>query len=56
MKKFLFFALTFFCMEGFMELNAQSGGRNKILVAYFSESGNTRVVAQVIQGAVSVSA
>jgi flavodoxin len=32
--------------------NAQSGGRNKILVAYFSESGNTRVVAQVIQNAV----
>ena len=52
MKKFLLFALTIFCMEGVMELNAQSGGTNKILVAYFSESGNTRVVAQAIQGAV----
>ncbi|GMO33396.1 MAG: flavodoxin [Termitinemataceae bacterium] len=52
MKKFFVFALTFFCMGGFMELGAQSGGRNKILVAYFSESGNTRVVAQLIQSAV----
>ncbi|GHV04202.1 flavodoxin [Spirochaetia bacterium] len=51
-KKFLLFALTFFCVEGFMELGAQSDGRNKILVAYFSESGNTRVVAQVIESAV----
>ncbi|GMO14850.1 MAG: flavodoxin [Treponemataceae bacterium] len=38
-----------------MELSAQSeraGGTKKILVAYFSESGNTRVVAQAIQSAV----
>ena len=52
MKKLFGLVLTLFCMEGVMELNAQSGGTNKILVAYFSESGNTRVVAQAIQGAV----
>ncbi|GHV69587.1 flavodoxin [Spirochaetia bacterium] len=52
MKKFFILAVTFFCVGGFMELSAQSGGTNKILVAYFSESGNTRVVAQVIQNAV----
>ncbi|GHT97233.1 hypothetical protein FACS1894142_1320 [Spirochaetia bacterium] len=30
MKKFLLFAVTFFCVEGFMELNAQSGGTPKV--------------------------
>ncbi|GMO40785.1 MAG: flavodoxin [Termitinemataceae bacterium] len=52
MKKFLLFALTFFCIEGFIELGAQSDSSKKNLVAYFSESGNTRVVAQIIQSAV----
>ncbi|MHB9295900.1 hypothetical protein PilKf_01654 [Pillotina sp. SPG140] len=40
MKKLLLFALTLFCMEAQME--AQTG---KILVAYFSWSGNARVLA-----------
>jgi flavodoxin len=41
MKKVLFFALTIFCMGVNMEAQAQ----NKILVAFFSWSGNAKVLA-----------
>jgi flavodoxin len=45
MKKFLVFLVVVFCAMGVnMELNAQSGG-GKILVAYFSWSGNARALA-----------
>jgi flavodoxin len=45
MKKSLLFALTVFCMGVNVELNAQSQSGGKILVAYFSWSGNARVLA-----------
>jgi flavodoxin len=46
MKKLLILALTLFCMEAKMELHAQNQqGTKKILVAYFSWSGNARVLA-----------
>jgi flavodoxin len=45
-KKLLLFAVTLFCMEAQMELNAQSQqGAQNILVAYFSWGGNTRGIA-----------
>jgi flavodoxin len=43
MKKLLLAALTLFCMEAHMEAQTQSGG--KILVAYFSWSGNAKALA-----------
>jgi flavodoxin len=43
MKKLLVFALTLFCMEAQMEAQTQTGG--KILVAYFSWSGNAKALA-----------
>jgi flavodoxin len=50
MKRFLIFALTFFCMEAHMELQAQNQpGTRKILIAYFSWGGNTRGIARQIQ-------
>jgi len=52
MKKLLVFVLTIVFMEAHMELNAQPGGKaGKILVAYFSWSGNARVLAGQIAGA-----
>jgi flavodoxin len=46
MKIFLLFALTLFCLETQMELNAQNQpGAERILVAYFSWGGNTRGIA-----------
>jgi flavodoxin len=50
MKKFLLFALTLFCMEVIMGTQAQSSEINsgadvKILVAYFSWSGNAKALA-----------
>jgi flavodoxin len=44
MKRVLFFVLTLFCMEANMELNAQTRA-GKILVAYFSWSGNAKALA-----------
>ncbi|MDR2741948.1 MAG: hypothetical protein LBB98_07300 [Treponema sp.] len=44
MKKGLCFVLTVFCMGVNVELNAQNQN-NRILVAYFSWSGNARVLA-----------
>jgi flavodoxin len=44
MKKGLFFVLIVFCMGVNVELNAQNQD-NKILVAYFSWSGNARGLA-----------
>jgi flavodoxin len=53
MKKLVFFALALFCLEAKMEISAQSQtGSSKILVAYFSHSGNTRTVAEQIHKAV----
>ena len=44
MKKLLLFTLTLFCIGGLsMEAQTQSGG--KILVAYFSWSGNAKALA-----------
>jgi flavodoxin len=43
MKKLLMTALAFFCVGAAMEAQTQSGG--KILVAYFSWSGNARALA-----------
>jgi flavodoxin len=43
MKKLLFFVLTFVCLEAQMEAQTQPGG--KILVAYFSWSGNAKALA-----------
>jgi flavodoxin len=43
MKRLLILVLTFFCMEAAMEAQTQSG--NKILVAYFSWSGNAKALA-----------
>jgi flavodoxin len=49
MKRFLVLSLTFFCMEACMEAQAQNqSGSGKILVAYFSWSGNTRILAEEI--------
>jgi flavodoxin len=46
MKRIVLLALTFFCMEATMELSAQSqAGGQKILVAYFSWSGNAKALA-----------
>jgi len=42
MKKFLLFTLIFFCMEAYVEAQNQS---QKILVAYFSWSGNAKALA-----------
>jgi flavodoxin len=50
MKRILLLALTLFCMEAQMELQAQNQqGTGKILVAYFSWGGNTRGIARQIQ-------
>ncbi|MHC6202029.1 flavodoxin [Breznakiellaceae bacterium SP9] len=49
MRKLLLLTLTIFCMEAKMELNAQTQGSKKILVAYFSWGGNTRGIAQKIE-------
>jgi flavodoxin len=46
MKKLLLLAATLFCMEATMEAQNQN---RKILVVYFSWSGNTRGAAQQIQ-------
>jgi flavodoxin len=43
MKKLLLFALTFVCLEAQMQAQTQPGG--KILVAYFSWSGNAKALA-----------
>jgi flavodoxin len=51
MKKGLFFVLTVFCMGVNVELNAQNQN-NRILVVYFSWSGNARVLAGQIAEAV----
>jgi flavodoxin len=46
MQKIVLLALTFFCLEAKMELNAQSGQvSQKTLVAYFSVGGNTAEIA-----------
>jgi flavodoxin len=45
MKKLLLFASVLFCMGAVMELNAQTQSGSKILVAYFSWSGNARALA-----------
>ena len=54
MRKLLLLTLAIFCMEahrtkGSLELNAQTQGSKKILVAYFSWGGNTRGIAQKIE-------
>jgi flavodoxin len=46
MKKILFLFLTLFCLEVQMEAQNQP---KKILIAYFSWSGNTRGIARQIQ-------
>jgi flavodoxin len=46
-KRFFVLAVAFFCIGVTMEISAQTGS-NKILVAYFSHSGNTRTVAEQI--------
>jgi flavodoxin len=48
MKKFLLLALTFVCMEATMELYAQSQPGGKIIVTYFSWSGNAKALAEQI--------
>jgi flavodoxin len=45
MKKLLLFVSTLFCMGVSMELNAQTQPGGKILVAYFSWSGNAGALA-----------
>ena len=54
MRKLLLLTLAIFCMEAHrtkcsLELNAQTQGGKKILVAYFSWGGNTRGIAQKIE-------
>jgi len=48
MKRFLLFAITFFCMEAYMEAQNQE----RILIVYYSRTGNTRTVAEYIHQAV----
>jgi flavodoxin len=45
-KKILFIAFLFFCMETFMEAQNQN---QRILIAYFSWGGNTEGIARQIQ-------
>jgi flavodoxin len=45
MKRILLSILAVFCMGAVMELNAQNQSGGKILVAYFSWSGNARALA-----------
>jgi flavodoxin len=45
MKKSLLFVTALFCMGATMELNAQTQPGGKILVAYFSWSGNAKALA-----------
>ncbi|GHV01183.1 flavodoxin [Spirochaetia bacterium] len=47
MKRILVLVAAIFCVGATMEISAQTGS-NKILVAYFSHSGNTRTVAEQI--------
>ncbi|MDR1316112.1 MAG: flavodoxin [Spirochaetales bacterium] len=50
MKRILFLVLSLFSLGARMELNAQNqAGTKKILVAYFSQTGNTRELARQIQ-------
>jgi hypothetical protein len=50
MKKFVLLLLAFFYITAVMELGAQNqGGGGKILVAYFSHTGNTRELDRQIQ-------
>ena len=51
MKKFLLIALTLFCTAVHMELQAQNQN-GKILIVYYSKTGNTRAVAEYIHQAV----
>ncbi|MCL2792513.1 MAG: flavodoxin [Spirochaetaceae bacterium] len=51
MKKLFLFTIILFCMGINMELQAQNQNQ-RILIAYFSWSGNTRIVAQHIHLAV----
>ena len=58
MKKLLLLMAALFCMEADMELNAQNrqgaaSGAQKILIVYFSRSGNTRGIARQIQQKIS---
>ena len=46
MKKFLLFVLAFFFVEAYMEAQNQN---QRILIAYFSWSGNTEGIARQIQ-------
>jgi flavodoxin len=49
MGKILLLALAIFCVGADMDISAQTaGGSGKILVAYFSWGGNTRIVAEQI--------
>ena len=48
MKKFIFLTGIFFCITSIMEVSAQTQSR-KILVVYFSHTGNTRELARFIQ-------
>jgi flavodoxin len=48
MKRILFFVFTIFCMGGIMNLSAQTGSNGEILVAYFSWSGNSKIIAEQI--------
>jgi flavodoxin len=47
MKRILLLTLVIFSVEANIEISAQAGS-SKILVAYFSHSGNTRMVAEQI--------
>jgi flavodoxin len=47
MKKFLVIVTTFFCVAG-LYLEAQTTSNGKILVAYFSWSGNAKVLAEQV--------
>jgi flavodoxin len=50
MKKCILLTLAFFCMTAAMEISAQTqSGNQKILIALFSHTGNTRELARQIQ-------
>jgi flavodoxin len=48
MKKLFLFASIVFCTGALMELNAQTQSGGKILVAYFSWSGNAKALAEQV--------
>jgi flavodoxin len=49
LKSIVLVALTFMCFMASTTAHAQNHSGKKILIAYFSHGGNTRVVAEILQ-------